>query len=199
MLLVAARPLQRALEHAVALRIQRLEAEVFQLELDAVEAEALGDRRVDLQRLARDGAAPRAAASRRCVRMLCVRSASLTRMTRRSRTIASSILRKLSACASSRLLNLIWSSLVTPSTSSATSAPKRSASSSFGVGVSSMTSCRMAATMVSASRCRSARMCGGGDADGRCRARRDRRFWPSWAEAPNSAASRMRSTCSGGR
>ena len=59
------------------------------------------------------------------VRMLCVRSASLTRMTRRSRTIASSILRKLSACASSRLLNLIWSSLVTASTSSATSAPKR--------------------------------------------------------------------------
>jgi hypothetical protein len=34
-----------------------------------------------------------------------------------SRTIASSILRKLSACASSRFLNWIWSSLLTPSTS----------------------------------------------------------------------------------
>ena len=40
------------------------------------------------------------------VRRLCVRSASLTRITRRSRTIASSILRKLSACASSRFLKL---------------------------------------------------------------------------------------------
>ena len=90
--------------------------------------------------------------------MLCVRSASFTRITRRSRTIASSILRKLSACASSRLLNLIWSSLVTPSTSSATSAPNRAASWSFGVGVSSMTSCRIAAMIVSASRCRSARI-----------------------------------------
>ena len=27
----------------------------------------------------------------------------------------------------------------------------------------------------------------------------ERRFWPVGAEAPNSAASRMRSTCSGGR
>src|SRR5215470_18070791 len=36
------------------------------------------------------------------VRMLCRRSASLIRMTRTSRAIASSILRKLSACASSR-------------------------------------------------------------------------------------------------
>ena len=55
-------------------------------------------------------------------------------MTRRSRTIASSILRKLSACASWRLLNWIWSSLVTPSTISATSFPKRAAISSLGVG-----------------------------------------------------------------
>jgi len=92
------------------------------------------------------------------VRRLCVRSASLTRITRRSRTIASSILRKLSACASLRFLKRIWSSLVTPSTISATSAPKRAAISSLRVGVSSMTSCRMAATIVSASRCRPARI-----------------------------------------
>ena len=58
-LLVAARALQRALEHAIALRIERAEAEVFELELDVVEAEALGDRRVDVERLARDGAPAR--------------------------------------------------------------------------------------------------------------------------------------------
>ena len=58
-LLVAARALQRALEHAIALRIERPEAEVFELELDVVEAEALGDRRVDVERLARDGAPAR--------------------------------------------------------------------------------------------------------------------------------------------
>ncbi len=57
--LIAARAFQRALEHAIALRVQRPEAEVFQLQLHAVEAEAFGDRRVDLERFARDGAAPR--------------------------------------------------------------------------------------------------------------------------------------------
>ena len=65
----------------------------------------------------------RAGAMASSVRMLCVRSASLTRITRRSRTIASTILRKDSACASARDLNWIWSSLVTPSTISATGAP----------------------------------------------------------------------------
>jgi hypothetical protein len=50
-----------------------------------------------------------------------------------------------SACASSRLLNLIWSSLVTPSTISATSAPNCAAISALAIGVSSMTSCRIAA------------------------------------------------------
>ena len=80
--------------------------------------------------------------------MLCVRSASLTMITRMSRTMASSILRKLSACASARLLNWIWSSLLTPSTSSATSVPKRVVISSLAVGVSSMTSWRIAAISV---------------------------------------------------
>ncbi len=77
-------------------------------------------------------------------------------MTRMSRTMASSIFLKLSACASARLRNWIWSSLLTPSTSSATSAPKRVVISSLAIGVSSMTSWRIAAIMVSASRCRSA-------------------------------------------
>ena len=55
-------------------------------------------------------------------------------MTRMSRTIASSILRKLSACASWRFLNWIWSSLLTPSTSSATTCPNIDAISAFAVG-----------------------------------------------------------------
>ena len=57
LLLVAARALQRLLDDAVAARVQRLEAELLELGLDRVDAEAVGDRRVDLQRLARDGAA----------------------------------------------------------------------------------------------------------------------------------------------
>ena len=55
-LLVAARALQLALEHLVAVGVQRPEAQVLELELDRVQSEPLGDRRVDLQGLA--GAAP---------------------------------------------------------------------------------------------------------------------------------------------
>ena len=51
------------------------------------------------------------------------RSASLMKITRRSRDIASMSLRKLSASASTRVRNFILSSLVTPSTSSAISGP----------------------------------------------------------------------------
>ena len=54
--------------------------------------------------------------------MLCSRSASLITSTRMSRLIATTILRIVSACAESPYLTL--SSLVTPSTSSATSSPK---------------------------------------------------------------------------
>src|SRR5881409_3551829 len=56
------------------------------------------------------------------VRMLCRRSASFTRMTRMSSTIASSILRKFSACRSSLDENRMALILVTPSTTWATSA-----------------------------------------------------------------------------
>ena len=58
--------------------------------------------------------------------MLCRRSASLTRMTRMSSTIASSILRKFSACRSSLDENGIALILVTPSTTCATSGPNSS-------------------------------------------------------------------------
>ena len=60
------------------------------------------------------------------VRMLCSRSASLMRMTRMSLAIAMSILRRFWLCCSASDSNLILPSLVTPSTRSATSSPKRS-------------------------------------------------------------------------
>src|SRR3972149_4842450 len=84
-------------------------------------------------------------ASRLCapsVRMLCRRSASLIMITRRSRDIATSILRKLSAAASWRSRNFSLSSLVTPSTSSATASPNSAASASRVSGVSSLGACR---------------------------------------------------------
>jgi hypothetical protein len=56
LLLVAARALELTLDHAIAPRVQRLEAELLQLELDAVEPEPLGDRRVDVECLERDAA-----------------------------------------------------------------------------------------------------------------------------------------------
>jgi len=70
-------------------------SQVLEFELDRVQPQPFGDRRVDFQvsralrRRFTGGITPR-------VRMLCMRSASLTMMTRMSRTIASSIFRKLS-------------------------------------------------------------------------------------------------------
>ena len=83
------------------------------------------------------------------VRMLCSRSQSLMIITRTSRLMASSILRRFSACSSSMLENWILVSLVTPSTSRATSSPKAAFRSSSVVGVSSTTSCSRAAAMLS--------------------------------------------------
>ena len=60
------------------------------------------------------------------VRMLCRRSASLTRMTRMSSTMARSSLRKFSACRSSEVEKGILLILVTPSTMCSTSSPKYS-------------------------------------------------------------------------
>ena len=56
---VAARALHRLGEHAVAHRVDVLEAELLQLAVEPVEAEAVRDRGVDLERLARDAAALR--------------------------------------------------------------------------------------------------------------------------------------------
>ena len=70
------------------------------------------------------------------VRMLCSRSASLISRTRMSFAIATSILRIVAACCASLESNCMRSSLVTPSTIAATSAPSsRSMSSGVMVGV----------------------------------------------------------------
>ena len=85
------------------------------------------------------------------VRMLWVRSASLIRMTRTSLAIASSILRNDSAWFCSRVSKASFSSLVSPSTRSATGAPKRSTSSVLLTPQSSMASCISAAIKACAS------------------------------------------------
>src|SRR5689334_10065570 len=79
------------------------------------------------------------------VRMLWSRSASLMKMTRRSRDIDSSMRRKFSACAASRLSKCSPDSLVTPSTSDATSLPQCFSTSASDTSVSSTTSCSNAA------------------------------------------------------
>ena len=55
-LAVAADLLNHPRQHAVAQRVERLEAELLEFETDRVHAQALGDRRIDFQRLARDAA-----------------------------------------------------------------------------------------------------------------------------------------------
>ena len=91
------------------------------------------------------------------VRMLCRRSASLTRITRRSRAVAIAIFWKFSACASARDLKIV-ASLETPSTISATSWPNARTSDSLATPVSSSTSCSTAAAMDFASMRMDARM-----------------------------------------
>ena len=56
---VAARRLDRAREDAVAHRVQVLERQVLQFEVERVQTEAVGDRRVDVERFVRDALAVR--------------------------------------------------------------------------------------------------------------------------------------------
>ena len=79
------------------------------------------------------------------VRMLCSRSASLMISTRMSRAIATSILRIVAACCASFESKWMRSSLVTPSTIVATSAPNPASTSATVISVSSTASCRSAA------------------------------------------------------
>ena len=68
-----------------------------------------------------------------------------------SLAMAMSILRRFSICSSSLLVYCTRVSLVTPSTISATASPKVRAMSAWVRAVSSITSCRSAATMESSS------------------------------------------------
>ena len=88
-------------QRLVRLRLEIAERQLLELVLDLAHPEAVGDRRVDVARLLGDLHAARRPEDGSSVRMLCRRSASFTRMTRMSSTIASSILRKFSACRSS--------------------------------------------------------------------------------------------------
>ena len=119
-------------------------------------------------------------------------------MTRTSRAIASSILRKFSACASSADWNSMRSSLETPSTSSATGLPKVSEISSLVTEVSSVTSCSSAAIRVWPSRCQSARI--SATASG-CEmyGSPDWRVWPACAASEKRYASARRATSVGFR
>ena len=119
-------------------------------------------------------------------------------MTRTSRAIASSILRKLSAWTSSRDVNSIWSSLETPSTMSATGLPKLRSSSDLVTEVSSITSCSSAA----ASPCASSRHCDRIDATASgcvMYGSPDLRNCPRWADSENSNARLTSATSGGGR
>ncbi len=90
--------------------------------------------------------------------MLWRRSASLTSTTRRSEIIASSILRNVSACSSTRETYENLPIFVRPSTSSATSAPNCWAIDSLVVSVSSRTSWSRPTTIETSSALRSARI-----------------------------------------
>ena len=75
-----------------------------------------------------------------------------------SRAIARSILRKFSACFSSREVTLSWPIFVTPSTSPAISSPKSSSSCGSVASVSSTVSWRSPVAMLGTSSRRSAMM-----------------------------------------
>ena len=90
--------------------------------------------------------------------MLCSRSASLIRSTRQSLAMATSILRMVAACWASLESNCSRSSLVTPSTTGATTGPNSSSMVSSVSPVSSTASWSRAAATVGASRPSSATM-----------------------------------------
>ena len=84
------------------------------------------------------------------VRMLCSRSASFTSSTRTSDAIASRSLRKFSACAACLETRSSFLSLVSPSTRAPISGRQLADLGECAL-VSSMVSCRSAATMVASS------------------------------------------------
>ena len=138
--------------------LQIEERQVLQLPLDGVDAQAVRDGRIDLQRLARLEDAAIFVAGLASVRMLCRRSASLMTMTRMSLLMATNILRMVCACSSDRLSTSMREILVTPSTRCAMRSLKVSSTSASVTSESSTVSWMSAAHSVSTSMRRSARM-----------------------------------------
>jgi hypothetical protein len=82
----------------VGVRVEEAEGQVLQLPLQLPDAEAVGERRIDVERLARHlGAQVVLMLGEK--RRVCVRLARRSSTTRMSSTIASSILRSTSICA----------------------------------------------------------------------------------------------------
>ncbi len=119
------------------------------------------------------------------VRMLWRRSDSLMIRTRRSFAIATSILRMVAACCASFESNLSRSSLVTPSTMAATSAPNSASRSARVIPVSSTASCSRAADTVMSSRPSSATILAT-DTGWVTYGSPDLRVWPAWASRARS-------------
>ncbi|MBA7544504.1 hypothetical protein ES705_36860 [subsurface metagenome] len=80
--------------------------------------------------------------------MLFKRSANFIKITLTSSAIAKNILRKFSACCSSRVLKEILLNLVTPLTNIAISSPNSSSMEDNEVSVSSIMSCKIPAAIV---------------------------------------------------
>ena len=102
---VALRSLQahrsRSRHDRIGFRIELAERQILELLAHLLHAHAAGERRIDVERLLGDAPARARAACGASVRMLCRRSASLTSSTRTSSAIASSSLRRFSACLAS--------------------------------------------------------------------------------------------------
>ena len=148
-LAVPAHLLDLGLQHTVAPRVEGAESEILELDPDASKSETIGDGSVDLERLPGDAPA--------LVERQRIEGAHVVQPVRELDEHDSQIAghrhqhpsRKFSAWASARLPNERWVSLLTPSTSSAMVSPKLLAIWGLAVGVSSMTSWRSAATIVS--------------------------------------------------
>ena len=161
----------------VALGVQRGEGQVLELLLERPACRGGGPAGRRCRASPGRCAAASTAGMAAIVRMLWRRSASLMIRTRRSLAIATSILRMVAACWASLESNWMRSSLVTPSTMAATSAPK-------SPSMSSRVSAGVLHRVVEQ---------GGGDGDV-VEARGRRRSWPP----PAGGGCRARPTCGAG-
>ena len=116
-------PLQPLGDRFIGVGLELLERQRLHLGHEFVHADPLGERGVDIHRLAGDAAALVRVLMIWSVRMLCSRSASLTSRTRMSSDMASRNLRRFSAARWLSLCASILESLVTPSTRRATFLP----------------------------------------------------------------------------